>query len=266
MNKRSFDFLDEMFERVNTQNIHVLIINQTTGSNQLDKKDITSHNINGVINSNEKGLAKSRNLAIENAKGTICLLADDDVKYLPDLDDKIISAFKKYPEADIITFQLVDEFGRFFKPYEDIVVHDKRTIRTVNSVVIAFRKENILKSSVRFNEVFGLGGEFQTADEYIFLRDALKAKLKIYFEPVVILEHPYESSGRPAGSDRLVYARSALFYKYSGILGYLRLCKYLYLVHKAKMITTNEIFEKFKIGLMGISKYKELVKQGKEIR
>jgi glycosyltransferase involved in cell wall biosynthesis len=266
MNKRSFDFLDEMFERVNTQNIHVLIINQTTGSNQLDKKDITSHNINGVINSSEKGLAKSRNLAIENAKETICLLADDDVKYLPDLDDKIISAFKKYPEADIITFQLVDEFGRFFKPYEDIVVHDKRTIRTVNSVVIAFRKENILKSSVRFNEVFGLGGEFQTADEYIFLRDALKAKLKIYFEPVVILEHPYESSGRPAGSDRLVYARSALFYKYSGILGYLRLCKYLYLVHKAKMITTNEIFEKFKIGLMGISKYKELVKQGKEIR
>jgi glycosyltransferase involved in cell wall biosynthesis len=266
MNKKSFDFLDEMFERVNTQNIHMLIINQTISSNQLNKNDVISYNINGVIHSNEKGLAKSRNLAIENAKETICLFADDDVKYLPNLDNKIIDAFKKYPEADIITFQLVDEFGRFFKPYEDILVHDKKTIRTVNSVVIAFRKENILKSSVRFNEVFGLGGEFETADEYIFLRDALKANLKVCFEPLVILEHPYESSGRPAGSNRLVYARSALFYKYSGVLGYLRLCKYLYLVHKAKMITTNEIFEKFKVGLKGIRKYRKLVKQGKEVR
>lgn len=266
MNKKSFEFLDEMFQKVNTQNIHLLIINQTTDGNELNKNDIVGYNINNVINTNEKGLAKSRNLAIENAKETICLIADDDVKYFPSLDDKIFSAFKKYPEADIITFQLVDEFGCYFKSYQDITVHNKKTIRTVNSVVIAFRKENILESKVRFNEIFGLGGEFETADEYIFLRDALKANLKVCFESVVILEHPYESSGRPAGSNRLVYARSALFYKYFGFLAYLKLCRYIYLVHKAKMIRTNEILDKFKVGLKGIRKYRELLKQRKEVK
>ncbi|NQX85208.1 MAG: glycosyltransferase family 2 protein [Flavobacteriaceae bacterium] len=266
MHRNSLEFLDKMFQEVNVEHVDLLIINQTNNSNQLNKTIANKYNILDVINSNEKGLAKSRNLAIKNAKNSICLIADDDVRYLPELDEKILQAFEKHKEADIISFQMVDEFGRFFKPYKNITMHDKKTMRTVNSVVIAFRKERVIENKVWFNENFGLGAEFQTADEYVFLRDALKAKLKVYFEPVVILEHAYKSSGKSGGSDRLVYARAALFYKYEGVVAYLRLCRYLYLVHREKMIATNEIFKKFKVGLKGINKYKELVKQGKEVR
>ena len=37
-----------------------------------------------VINSFEIGLSKSRNLAIKNALGDICIIADDDIEYVED--------------------------------------------------------------------------------------------------------------------------------------------------------------------------------------
>ena len=130
--------------------------------------------------------------------------------------------------------------------------------------MITFNTKLIKQNSLLFNVNFGLGSTFETADEYIFMREALKLKMQTIFEPKVILSHPFFSSGKDSGNDKLVYARSALYYKYSGVLGYLKLCKYLYIVHKQGAIKTNQIIKKFKVGLKGISTYKNLVKLGIE--
>ena len=262
MNRNSLGFLDDMFRDDNYLNYNILIVNQTTN----DRLLVSDYDNIRVINSFEKGLPQSRNLAIENASGDICLIADDDVTYKKDFDLNILNAFEKFDKADIITFQMVDDEGKLFKAYQDIEIHDKRSITKANSVVIAFRKESLIKNSVSFNTNFGLGTMFPTANEYVFLRNALKANLKLYYEPIIILSHPFFSSGKDLGNDKIVFARAALFYKYSGILSYFRLCKYLYLVYRKNVLALNELFPKFIIGTKGIKAYRKLVKLGLEKR
>ena len=209
MRKTTLSFLSEMFSQSNYLDSNILIINQTNEGELLvsDFENIR------VINSFEKGLPQSRNIALENASGAICLIADDDIKYVKNFNKIILTAFNKHPNADIITFQMNNDEGQLFRDYQDIIKHNKDTIYTANSVVIAFRLKSI-KEQVSFNPYFGLGAKFQVGDEYVFLRNSLKAGLSIYFESKVILTHSKLSSGQDVSSDRLIYGRSALYYKY----------------------------------------------------
>ena len=82
MNRDNLDFLIPMFPSANFADFTILIVNQTT-----EKKLMNSDFPNlKVINSFEKGLSKSRNLALKNATKKILLIADDDVIYLPDFE------------------------------------------------------------------------------------------------------------------------------------------------------------------------------------
>ena len=261
MNQNSLSFLSDMFASTNISDIDIVVINQTEKESLL----VSENQRVKFFNSFEKGLTKSRNLAIEKASGDICLLADDDVVYLEDFKDIILSAFEKHQDADIITFQMIDDDGKLFRDYQDIVKHNEATVYTANSVVIAFRLQSV-KDKLSFNPHFGLGNQFEVADEYIFLRDALKAGLTIYFEPKVILKHPKFSSGRDVASDRLIYGRSALYYKYYGFGAYFRIAKHIYLTFSERKLSFSEIIPKFGVAIKGIRDYKLLLKQGLENR
>ncbi|MDD7885338.1 glycosyltransferase family A protein [Flavivirga sp. 57AJ16] len=262
MYRTSLSFLAEMFPEDNFLNYNILIVNQTS-NDKLLKSGYTNIRI---INSFEKGLSKSRNLAIKNAIGEVCLIADDDVKYQKNFKEIILDTYTKRSEADVVTFQMIDDAGKLFKAYPNITIHNKKTIKTVNSVTLTFRTERLKFHKVGFNQHFGLGAIFQNADEYVFLRNALKANLNVYFEPKVILSHNLYSSGKAVGSDRVIYALSAIFYKYSGVLAYPRLLKHLLFICKRKRIAFREIIPKYRVGLKGIKEYKRLVKLGSEKR
>ncbi|MEZ4797502.1 MAG: glycosyltransferase family 2 protein [Flavobacteriaceae bacterium] len=261
MQQNSLSFLSDMFSSNNISDFNIVIINQTNKNNLLasEKQNVK------VFNSFEKGLSKSRNLAIEKASGDICLLADDDVVYVEGFKDVILSAFKEYDDVDIITFQMNDDDGNLFRDYQNIKRHTENTVYTANSVVIAFKLQSV-KGKVVFNSHFGLGAQFEVADEYVFLRDALRAGLTIYFEPQVILKHHKFSSGQDVASDRLIYGRSALYYKYYGLRSYFRIAKHIYLTLKEGKLKFSEIIPKFGVALKGIKDYKSLLKQGLETR
>ncbi|WP_034059931.1 glycosyltransferase family A protein [Lacinutrix jangbogonensis] len=262
MNRVSLDFLVKLFPNESFQDYNLLIINQTTGDRLLESK---LENIR-VINSFQKGLTNSRNLALENATGPICLIADDDAIYHSNFEKSIINSFNSNTDADVITFKMKDLDGNDFKSYTESKWHTIESLRQVNSVVIAFKLKRINDNNLRFNKHFGLGSTFETADEYIFLRDCLKAGLKLWFQSNYILSHDVNSSGKASGSDRLIFARSALFYKYDGIKGYLKLLHYLFLIKRDKLITNKDFFDKLKIGLQGISTYKKLLKAEQQTR
>ncbi|MGB6269435.1 MAG: glycosyltransferase family A protein [Olleya sp.] len=259
MNRTSLDFLTHLFPEANFLDFNILIINQTT-EDKLLKSDYD--NIK-VINAFEKGLSKSRNLAIKNATGDVCLLADDDVKYKKGFSEIITKAFNTYKSAAIITFKMQDFEGNDFRSYSNKKSHDLETIKNVNSVVISFNRKQIIKNNLWFDEAFGLGAIFKTADEYIFMRETFEKKLTVLFESKVILSHPKFSSGQDNGSDTLLFARAALYYKYSGFLGYLKLFKHLYLIKNEGYIKGSEFIKKFKTGLKGINHYKMLIKTNK---
>jgi glycosyltransferase involved in cell wall biosynthesis len=247
----NLDFLNNIFVNYNAHSIPILIINQTQN---LNFSCPHSDNIN-LINVNEIGLSKSRNLAIENAKADICLLADDDIVYENNFESIILNAFNLNPSADIITFKMNDFKGNSFKDYPIIKKHNKKSLSFVNSVVIAFRRNSIISNKVFFDENFGLGSTFQTADEYVFLRNALNLNLNIVFHNEVILSHPVDSSGKDVASDRILFAKGALFYKYYNVLSFLKLIHYLYLMFKFKYISLGQVINKYLIGVKGIIKY-----------
>ena len=247
----NLDFLNNIFVNNNAHSNPILIINQTQN---LNFSCPHSDNIN-LINVNEIGLSKSRNLAIENAKADICLLADDDIVYENNFESIILNAFNLNPSADIITFKMNDFKGNSFKDYPTIKKHNKKSLSFVNSVVIAFRRNSIISNKVFFDENFGLGSTFQTADEYVFLRNALNLNLNIVFHNEVILSHPVDSSGKEVASDRILFAKGALFYKYYNILSLLKLIHYLYLMFKFKYISLGQVINKYLIGVKGIIKY-----------
>jgi len=85
----------------------------------------------------------------------------------------------------------------------------------VSTVEIAFRRKVIIDNKLRFDESFGLGTNFPTGSEFIFLTDALKKGLNILYVPEVIVIHPKESSGQ-VWDAHLIQARGAMLYRVFG--------------------------------------------------
>jgi len=176
-----------------------------------------------VINqiSPNKGLSKSRNQAIEQNSSDIALISDDDLEYKEDIEKIILEAFTNNSNADIITFQVQTPDGLAYKQYKpNSFWHTQKSIMSVSSVEIAFKKASIEKGSLRFDEKFGLGSDFPTGEEIIFLSDALKMGLKILYIPIPIVVHPQESSGKNYDNPKLIEAKGAMFYRLFSFLGY----------------------------------------------
>ena len=135
------------------------------------------------IDTSERGLSNSRNMAIKYANGDICLLCDDDELFFPDYEQKIIEAFQQLPNADIIAFRLSNHPCSL----------KKRTIKLnwlqclkVSSCQIAFRRESIQNSSVRFDPFMGAGSGNGAGEEVKFLLDCIKFGMNIYSVPTDI--------------------------------------------------------------------------------
>jgi glycosyltransferase involved in cell wall biosynthesis len=195
----------------------ILVIDQTNGDTRLigDEKSAIR-----IYETEERGLSKSRNRALSLAQGDICLIADDDVSLLPEYKERILAGFRENPDADIITFQIVTPEGGYFKDNygADPSSHTLRSIMRVCSIEIAFRRARVQQSGVSFDERFGLGSDFPTGEEAIFLADAIRAGLKVRYLPVPIVVHGRESSGGAfARNPRLIRAKGAMFLRVFGI-------------------------------------------------
>lgn len=159
--------------------------------NQCDKESYEEFNINGkhikFVCTKERGLSRSRNMALKYAKGDICLIADDDVTYYDDYESTILTAFNRYPKAQIISFcaQRKDEMGNRIE--HNYPTKDKRinfwTAGSRTSFEIAIRRRELIGKDIWFDVNFGTGSEFFPGggEETIFCRDCVKSKVKIIF-------------------------------------------------------------------------------------
>ena len=135
------------------------------------------------ISTKERGLSKSRNMAIRNSQADICLIADDDECLDTDYPQTIIQAFQKYPQADIIAF----DFTVDGKPQRNYVDKVKKigylSALRISSIQIAFRRHIIKNKGIFFDEEMGAGTGHGAGEENKFLYDCLHKGLKILFVP-----------------------------------------------------------------------------------
>ncbi|MCL2080569.1 MAG: glycosyltransferase family 2 protein [Oscillospiraceae bacterium] len=139
-----------------------------------------------LLTFNERGLSKSRNRALENARYDISLIADDDIIYNDSYEKIIIEQFKKNPSTDIITFQLSGLNGK----HKEYSKKEKKlgfiTAMKVTSFEIAFRTGSIKKAGIRFNDILGAGAKYKMGEENVFLFDCLRKGLRIKYVPIEI--------------------------------------------------------------------------------
>lgn len=259
MRRSSLDFLWDMFKNNNHEDFNILIVNQTT----TDKQLVSNFNHIKVINSFEFGVPKSRNLAISSATSDICLMADDDIIYQPNLKTIITNAYLRYSDAAMISFEASDEDELKYTNYFPEGDHTKKSLKKIYTWVISFRREIYCKNNIFYNMHFGFGASFKGEEEYVFLRNAYDEGLKMMHVSKTIVQHPNENSGRLMGSDNALFARSALAHRFYGNFSYLWLMKYVFFIYRHNYIAFSQILNKYKMGMKGISKYKELSKSGK---
>lgn len=208
MNQNSLLLLDKMFSN-NWKNLKILIVNQTTPENLLNSD---FENVR-VINSFEKGLSKSRNLAIKNAVGDILLITDDDVIFKNDFEELIQKAYFENPNAAMIAFSTTNENGKLYKKYPKTVKANLNYFDLYNimSIEITLKKANFTNQRQEFDENFGLGSSFPIGEEGIFLSDLKKKKNQLIVVPEVIGSHSSLSTINKIKSDNYYYNLGAIY-------------------------------------------------------
>lgn len=254
MNRTSLSFLESMFPHHALDSLNILIVNQTQIDNVLtsDIKNVR------VINSFEQGLSLSRNIAIKNAVGNICLIADDDVEYLPHFDEIILRAFSKLKKTSVIRFKINTFGGETYKAYPVVSKRliNKKDIESSSSIEMAFKSKDIITNHITFNPSFGLGSYFQSGEEYLFLKEVLQRHLIINFENKFIVKHAFERSTSNMGSDNFVKTQAALYYHDYKTLSYLFLLKFIIFLVRKRMIPFNYLIKKYMVGVSAIKTYK----------
>ncbi len=209
MNQDSLDFLVPMFPFLHFSNFRILIINQT----QVGKKLESEYTNIRVVNSFEKGLSKSRNLALENAVGKILLIADDDVICQEGFSTKIINAYNQFPDAAAINFCAIKSDESLMKEYPK---HSKTNLNAfdifnTSSIEMTLNMAVLDKTGIHFDEKFGLGGMFEMGEEAIFLFDLKSKKQQLVFEPEVIVQHLELTSSSKKSIEEKYYIQGALY-------------------------------------------------------
>ncbi len=166
--------------------------------NQCDKDGYDEIEENGylwrMISTTERGLSKSRNMAINNAKGDICLLCDDDETFFDGYKEGILSAYEEIGDADAVVFNLKRINYTMKKTYYKISsIRLAPKYRGYGSPMLSFRLNKILKNNIRMNETFGSGSQWGGGEEILFEQEIKEKGLKLYEHPFTISTIDYSS-------------------------------------------------------------------------
>jgi glycosyltransferase involved in cell wall biosynthesis len=211
-----------------------------------DKLQISNNSID-FVELNNRGVAKSRNAALDNAKGKYLIFGDDDITFRESGLQQLIDYLEQHPECAIVMAQAVDENGALRKSYPS----KSHKLSRFNSAKAAtyemmVRVDAIKNKGIRFDENFGAGVDNYLGDEYIFIADALNAGLKGVFLPVPVAVHPKDSSGSGWGTKRDLTARAAVFSRVFGPTAPLIRALFLMKSRKGKVGFVNAV--RFIIG------------------
>jgi glycosyltransferase involved in cell wall biosynthesis len=216
-----------------------------------------NHNIT-IVYSTERGLSKSRNLALEHATADIAVIADDDVCFTDNYGDMIIAAYNEYPQADILTFR-VKKNKKYFQSTRKL---NYITIHKVASWEITLKINSV--KNVRFNEIFGAGSPyFQCGEENIFLKDCLKTKKSIIYVPKKIgyfPENPRPSTWFTGFDKKYMISQGAVYYELSHFLAIPYTLQFA--IRKHGLYKKNlAIYQAIHYMINGMLKYKSILKK-----
>lgn len=238
----------------------VVVVNQcdTDGFSQYP----TREGVARIFSTKQRGLTKSRNMAIWNSDADVCLLSDDDEVFAPDYVEKVLGAYESLPQADVIIFKMENREPSF--PDRIMRLRFPKTMK-VSSWQISFRRQRLLDAGVWFDELMGAGSGNGAEEELKFLTDCEKAGLQIWYVPETIAAVAQQSSTWFEGFTERFFEDRGATTRY--ILGAPLACTYgvYYVVKKRHMYAeTITPAQAMKATLRGIRENK-ITKQARQL-
>lgn len=208
----------------------------------------------------ERGVGLSRNTALMYADSDIVLFSDEDVVLDKGYGELIKDAYMKYPDADMLIFNVKVAPDR--RTYWNEAV---KRIRWYNygrypAYSISGKLDALRRSNVHFSLLFGGGAKYSNGEDSLFLHDCLKAGLKIYALPVCIGEEiARESTWFHGYSEKFFYDRGVLYHYLYGKMAVVFALRFL-LKNRKEMcrdISLTAAFGLVKKGIMSQTKHKK---------
>lgn len=210
------------------------------------------------INTTERGLSRSRNMALRNAWGDYCIFADDDEELSDGYEQIIISAFNRNPQADIIAFNYKDLNIRLKNNYKQPISEEKEAPRnhSYSSVALSFKLNNVLTKEVWFDPRIGAGsGIISAGEESVWQALARKKGLKIFQCPQFITTVTQTNSTWFNGYDeKYFYDLGANLTARYGLIKYVYQFYYPYRLHKETKLSVLEQLYYINAGMRGFKK------------
>lgn len=192
LGSRILDFEKLLFsiEEQTYKDIEVIVCSQD--NHEAIDQSLRKLNLNvNHIKLNKKGLSFARNQALPYVNGNIVTFSDDDCWYKKDAFETINQFFIKN-NSDISCYQIYDaEQNQYYKSYNGNQIDNIpfRDIFKKSSIEIFIKLENVTKEDLYFDESFGLGTNYPSGEENIFLLHLKKKKYKISYIPEVVVYH-----------------------------------------------------------------------------
>lgn len=243
----------KMPEQMNLES-DAIIINQC----EEDKEEKFLHKGREILvfHRNERGVGKSRNLALEKADKDICLFSDDDMIYENGYEESIIKEFEENPQADMIVFNVIVGEGR--KTFENT---ERKRVHWYNcgrygAVSFAIRTQKLREYGVKYSLLFGGGAKYSSGEDSLFIRDLIKQGCQVYTSPVTIgRERESESTWFRGYNEKYFYDRGVLYCFLYDKIACAMAIRFL-IAHKNKMCNEISVIQAYKLMCSGI-------KQGK---
>ena len=208
-----------------------------------------------IVEDNGKGLARSRNIALENATADLLVITDDDNRYDTAAIELIRNAFEKHPTAGLIQFQALTMEGKPLRNYPAFpYTYETRPRGTYFcSVELVMRRKANLP---RFDERFGLGAELGCGEEEVFVHEAVKRGVKMIYVPQPLVRTDGATTGGRFLTDAKVQkAKGAVLCILHGKVGaWLRLCSQVMQLHGIAWQKRKEIAHNMCLGIQKVAK------------
>lgn len=224
--------------------------------NQCDRESYEEKCINGqrirIVYTQERGLSKSRNMALRYSQADVLGIADDDLYYYDGFEKIILDYYNVNSQADIVLFNMDDIYKTFSDKSRRCSFWELTGYKSVQTTV---KITSVKDSKVSFNEYFGTGSEHvQSGEENIFLADCYKKGLQIYYCGKKIVKRELTESGWFKGwTEDFIKDRGAIYYAVSRIFFLLYILRFA--LKNYRQYKPLSVFKALKLMLKGKKEY-----------
>lgn len=191
---KDLDYLFDSFDRQTYKNFEVIVGSQSN-YDEINKL-LEKHNFEYKhVFAGGTGCAKSRNATMDLATGNVYTFTDDDCWYRDDALELVKKYFDEH-NPDIAIFQHYDpikEKSTINYPKEEILGLSRLQTLKQATLDMWFNSESIDPHTHKFDERFGIGTDYNSGEENIYIMDAYnEGKRKMFYFPQIIAYHPYK--------------------------------------------------------------------------